>query len=198
MGFSAEEGTKTVNSLLSRKRLIGLIGTALLIIVLIASYPADTDESESIAHQQKSSPQNKSQPEGKTIKLPKIGDTISTNQALELCKHFKLNYLVTRIQAERDNFESWEFDGASMLYDGAAAEIFNITHLTEIALRHDLKYAYGELGNDEERKQADLVFKQELIADGASVIVAGIMYRVVRMGGGSWTHTGFSWGFARK
>lgn len=45
------------------------------------------------------------------MKLPEIGDIIVTDQALELCNHFKLDYLVKRIQENPDKYKNWEFDG---------------------------------------------------------------------------------------
>jgi len=38
------------------------------------------------------------------MKLPKIGDTVSTKEALELCRHFGLDYLVERIESHPENY----------------------------------------------------------------------------------------------
>ena len=40
------------------------------------------------------------------MKLPKINDIITTEQALELCKHYHLDYLVARIENNPDNYIS--------------------------------------------------------------------------------------------
>ena len=37
-----------------------------------------------------------------SIVLPKIGETITTDRALELCKYFNLDYLVERISNNKD------------------------------------------------------------------------------------------------
>ncbi len=132
------------------------------------------------------------------MKLPKIGDTIGSNMALLLCEHFNLTYLVKRINDNPSIFRPWRFDGASMLPDGWWSRRFNIPNLTEIALRHDLKYAYGDLKNKKERLKADLEFTLELLADGASAWIAKTMLLAIIGGGSRWFRLSFTWGFARK
>lgn len=85
-----------------------------------------------------------------------------------------------------------------MLPDDLVAQYFHIPHLIEIALKHDLKYAYGEPGNNTERLQADQDFKQDLLADETNPLVAEAMFRSVRLGGSGLIKTSFSWGFARR
>jgi len=34
------------------------------------------------------------------MELPKINDIITTEQALELCRHFNLEYLIKRIESD--------------------------------------------------------------------------------------------------
>jgi len=132
------------------------------------------------------------------MKLPEIDDTITTDDAIKLCVHFGFDHLAKRIQDNRSLYKPWLFDGASMVPDELASKVLDIPHLTKIALKHDLSYAYGEPGNDAERKLADEAFRDGLLADGASTIVAELMYAAVRAGGGGAMKTGFSWGFARK
>ncbi len=133
-----------------------------------------------------------------TPALPDIGDTITTPRAIKLCEHYGFIPLTKRLKANPHHYKDWLFDGASLLPDTLFSKVFHIPHLIEIALRHDLKYAYGELGNTTERQQADLIFKQELLADGAHPLLAWLMYRAVRIAGGQWLHSSFSWGFAQK
>jgi hypothetical protein len=102
------------------------------------------------------------------ITLPQVGDTIDTTLALKLCKHFSFDALAIRIQNNPENYNDWVFDGASMLPDKLFSKIFHIPNLVEVSLKHDLKYAYGESGNNSEKHQADLDFQHDLIADGAS------------------------------
>jgi hypothetical protein len=132
------------------------------------------------------------------MNLPKIEDVITTARARELCVHYGYAYLVERIDAApAGTFKEWRFDGASMTPDKLVSSLAGIPNLTEIALKHDLKYAYGELGNDAERLKADDEFKADLLVDGASRWVADIMYGAVRAGGHEAWKTSFSWGFAR-
>ncbi len=51
------------------------------------------------------------------MKLPEIGDIITTQKALELCAHFGLDYLVERINWNPDHYKDWPFDGCSGLPD---------------------------------------------------------------------------------
>src|SRR5262245_66296451 len=117
------------------------------------------------------------------MKLPIIGETVTTEWARELCEHFGYAHLVKRIDATPQNFKSWKFDGASMTPDALVSKLAGVPHLTEIALRHDLKYAYGEPGNDTERLHADNEFKAELVADGCNPAIADLMFHAVRLGG---------------
>ena len=131
--------------------------------------------------------------------LPRIGETITTARARELCaeRGEMFAYIVKRIDDQPAEFKEWVFDGASRLPDRLVAKLFDIPHLIEIALKHDLKYGYGELGNREERRRADAEFEQDLLADGTRPWVAKVMYWAVRLGGGERFKTSYSWGFAR-
>lgn len=131
------------------------------------------------------------------MELPNIGDNIDNQTAIKLCEHYGLDYLVERIQANANAFSVWEFDGASMIPYGLFSAVFNIPNLTEIALQHDLKYAYGEPGNKEEKLRADLEFELSLLNDGASVEMAKMMFAAVDLCGDGFIRTDFSWGFAR-
>ncbi|MBW1613256.1 MAG: hypothetical protein JRJ57_04640 [Deltaproteobacteria bacterium] len=51
------------------------------------------------------------------MKLPEINDMITTEQALELCKHFNLDYLIKHIESNSDQYKPWKFDGCSGLPD---------------------------------------------------------------------------------
>ncbi|MFM7331141.1 MAG: hypothetical protein ACKO1L_05700 [Brachymonas sp.] len=132
------------------------------------------------------------------VTIPKIGDMITTEQAIELCRHYDLHYLIERISKNPQDFKSWVFDGASMIQDALFAKIFSIPNLTVIALRYDLKYAYGDPENQDERKRADKELKQELLNDQASKLVVYPMYWAVRVFGNGPLKTDFTWGFARN
>lgn len=131
--------------------------------------------------------------------LPAIGATITTERARALCRErgAAFDYIIERIEACPGDFKNWIFDGASLVPDHLAAKILHIPHLLEIALKHDLKYAYGELGNEAERLRADREFRADLIADGTNPLVAESLFAAVRLGGREELKTSFSWGFAR-
>jgi hypothetical protein len=129
--------------------------------------------------------------------LPKIGEWVSTERALELCVHYGLNNLANRIEDNPDLFKEWKFDGCSMTPTEVLSEIIKVPSLTEICLRHDLGYAYGDPGNDKERLIVDRTFQNELLNAGASKFVAKVMFEAVRAGGKEERCHSFSWGFAR-
>lgn len=136
------------------------------------------------------------------MKYPAIRDMITTNQAIELCKHFNLDYLIKRIETNSEKYKAWEFDGCSGLPDEimglfTGCDWQDITY--KCCLPHDLCYGYGEPGNDIERKRVDLKFYSDLVTKAgmkewqASAFLAG-----VRIGGAEEFGTSFSWGFAHK
>ena len=136
------------------------------------------------------------------MKLPEIGDTISTEEALELCRYFCLDYLVERIESHPESYKVWEFDGCSCLPDElmglfTGCDWKDITY--KCCLPHDLCYGYGELGNKAERKRVDEQFYSDLMNKAgmkkwaASAFLAG-----VRIGGAEIFRRSFSWGFAHK
>ncbi len=131
------------------------------------------------------------------MQLPDIGDMITTEKAMQFCRHYGLGFLVNRIEDNPDNYTSWKFDGCSMLPDKLISALINVETLTEICLRHDLRYAFGEPGNDEERLRTDLILALELLEGGASAVVSETFFDGVRLGGGELGFS-FSWGFARK
>ena len=73
-----------------------------------------------------------------------------------------------------------------MTPDQLVACLALVPHLTEIALRHDLKYAYGEPGKTEAKSRADEEFKHELIQDNALPLVAKAMFRAVHEFADDW------------
>ncbi|MCP4576597.1 MAG: hypothetical protein GY846_09975 [Deltaproteobacteria bacterium] len=133
---------------------------------------------------------------------PKIRDIVTTDQALRLCEHFKLDYLVKRIEADPNRYKEWPFDGCSCLPDEimglfTGCDWRDITY--KCCLPHDLCYGYGEPGNDIERKRVDVKFYSDLVTKAgmeewqASAFLAG-----VRLGGAEEFGLSFSWGFAHR
>lgn len=135
------------------------------------------------------------------MKFPKIGDTITTSWALELCNHSNLDYLVKRIKAEPEKFKNWKFDGCSCLPDETMG-LFTGCNWQDITykccLPHDLCYAYGEPGNEAERKSVDAKFFSDLINKaGMKKWMAYAFLAGVKAGGAEIFGLSFSWGFAR-
>jgi hypothetical protein len=129
------------------------------------------------------------------MQLPKIGDLVTTEAALSLCDHYGMDKLVKRINRHPEKYRTWIFDGCSLLPDKLVSALTHIVTLTEICLRHDLRYAYGEPGNVEERLRADYLLGLELLDGGASALVSKAFFDGVRLGGGELGFS-FSWGFA--
>ena len=129
--------------------------------------------------------------------LPQIGDIVTTERAIELCEHYGLNQLAERIEDNPDHFKEWIFDGCSMTPTEVVSDLIKVPSLTEICLRHDLGYAYGDPGNEEERLIVDKKFQNELRDGGASEFAAKAMFDAVRVGGKEELCLPFSWSFAR-
>ena len=129
--------------------------------------------------------------------LPKIGEIVTTERALELCEQYGFNHLAERIEDNPDLFKEWKFDGCSMTPDSVLSELIKVPSLIEICLRHDLEYAYGDPGNKEERLIVDRKFQNDLLGGGASEFAAKAMFDAVRVGGKEELCLPFSWSFAR-
>jgi hypothetical protein len=135
--------------------------------------------------------------QGSTAEIPKIGEIVTTERALKLCEHYGFSHLVERIEGNPNLFKYWKFDGCSMTPDEVLKELIKVPSLTEICLRHDLGYAYGEPGNKDERLIVDEKFQNDLVNGGASGFAAKAMFDAVRVGGKEELCLTFSWGFAR-
>ena len=136
------------------------------------------------------------------MKLPEIGELVTPSRVLELCRHFTLDYLVARIEATPDKFKDWNFDGCSCLPDEVlglftGCDWRDITY--KCCLPHDLCYAYGEPGNEAERKRVDDTLHCDLVNKaGMKMWMAHAFFAGVRVGGAEAFGLSFSWGFARK
>jgi hypothetical protein len=132
-----------------------------------------------------------------TVELPEIDDLITTERALELCAFYGFDHLVKRIEENPELFKEWRFDGCSMTPDAVLSKLIKVASLTEICLRHDLGYAYGDPGNEKERLKVDRIFQNELLSAGAGEFTAIAMFEAVRAGGREELCLSFSWSFAR-
>ena len=136
------------------------------------------------------------------MKLPSIGDIITTKEALELCRYFGLDYLVERIESHPERYKDWKFDGCSCLPDEVMG-FFTGCNWEGITYRcclpHDLCYGYGERGNSDERKRVDKIFHSDLVTKaGMKEWCAPAFLVAVRIGGSERFGLSFSWGFAHK
>lgn len=136
------------------------------------------------------------------MKLPEIGDLITTESAIALCGHFGLDYLIARITANPAHYKAWPFDGCSCLPDKFVGFVSlcdwrAITY--QCCLPHDLGYAYGDKGNAAERARVDRKFYNDLVAKaGMQKWMASFFLAGVKMGGREELGLPFSWGFARR
>lgn len=139
-----------------------------------------------------------------TVRLPEIGDLITTEWGLELCRHYGLDYLVERITAHPDLFEPWEFDGVSCVPDTVMGIFVGKGHAWrdvtwKCALPHDLGYAYGEPGNEMERAKLDHDFRVALeVHAGMEPEMARIFERMVKTFGKEKYGHSYSFCFARR
>ena len=136
------------------------------------------------------------------MKLPEICDLITATEALRLCRHFHLIYLIERIESNPEGYKDWKFDGCSGLPDEimglfTGCDWKDITY--KCCLPHDLCYGYGARGNDIERKRVDVKFYSDLVTKaGMREWAATAFLAAVRIGGTEEFGLSFSWGFVYK
>lgn len=137
------------------------------------------------------------------MNLPAIGHMITTDEALILCRHYQLNYLIHRIESEQDvnsNYLFWKFDGCSGIPDEMLGLFTGLPWMEityKCCLPHDLAYAYGDPNNEDERKMTDRKFYKDLRMIGMDKFLARVFFAAVRVGGKDHFGKSFSWGFAR-
>lgn len=139
------------------------------------------------------------------VKMPEIGDVITVDWGLALCQELGLDYLVERLMNHPERYKPFKFDGVSGINDkflgvlnGGKWHLF-----TQIALPHDLAFAYGTLGREDEEKQeaewkvANDRFERECVTIAlASPDDAAFARQLVERGGREELHLPWSWGFA--
>ena len=134
------------------------------------------------------------------IELPGINELVTTEKAIKLCEHFKLYHLVNRIKTHPEHYKDWLFDGCSGLPDEilglfTGCDWKDITY--KCCLPHDLGYAYGTLGDEEERRIVDMKFRGNLLHKAKMPNwCVSIFFSAVRVGGAEKLGMSFSWGFA--
>lgn len=131
----------------------------------------------------------------------KIGDTITPEMGLELCKHFGLGYLVERLEGNLDKYKPFIFDGVSGLPDNFAALLADVdekdlTYL--VALPHDLQFGYGMSGDKIEEATVNEAFRDNFLKIGAEPWRVWIALKLVESVGAEELGFNFCWAFASK
>lgn len=126
------------------------------------------------------------------FKLPAIGEEVPLPRIKEICEHYGLHDLWSKI--ERDPpLRPFKSDGCT----GWVNEWKGIS-IYPAGFLHDLKYWAGYPGEDVARLIADA----ELMIDVARLLqttaMAETMFHGVRIGGQEKLNASFSWGFGRK
>lgn len=130
----------------------------------------------------------------------KIGDMITVSDGMKIAKEFGLTYIINRIESQPDMYKDFIFDGCSCVPDEllglfTGCKWKDITY--RCCLQHDIQYAYGDVGNDREKKVVDKIFEKSLIEKaGMKKWIAKIFLIAVKTGGSKEFGLGFSWGFA--
>lgn len=123
------------------------------------------------------------------IIFPKIGEIITPERGIQLCRYFGLDHIVARMSVCLWAFEPFEFDGCTGLPDELFDRIGllwldweNIT--VRCCLPHDLEYNYGIPGDEVGRYFADLNIRENLVLKASTPCwVANTFFAVVRKHG---------------
>lgn len=98
--------------------------------------------------------------------------------------HFNLSCTSTK------TLKSFESDGCSLFPDRS---LINEDDWCECCIEHDIAYWQG--GTENERKQADKLFKECVLAQTQDEALANMMYVGVRFGGSPYFPTWYRWGY---
>ena len=135
------------------------------------------------------------------MKLPKIGDLVTVEMMGRLMSHLGVHDNNVEVAHHPENFKPWVFDGVSGIPDDLLGLLKGVNQdvvTFECALIHDLQYAVGKPGEDNEKYQADVLFRNNLIEKaGMKPWLADVFLKAVEIGGGEEFGLSFSWGFAR-
>ncbi len=130
----------------------------------------------------------------------KIGDIITRTMGLQIANQLGFLHIVERIEAQPEMYEDFIFDGCSCIPDEllglfTGCKWQDITYLC--CLPHDIGYAYGDLGNKNEKKSVDYLFFHNLIhLAKMKPWLASVFMNAVKFGGAEKLGLPFSWGFA--
>ena len=126
------------------------------------------------------------------MKLPDIGEEVPLSKIKEICDHYGLDELWTKIESDPPD-KPFTSDGCTHWFD-----TWDGTSLYSACFLHDLKYWAGYQGESVARLIADA----ELMIDVARLLdstkMAETMFYGVRVGGHQAFKAPFSWGFGRE
>ena len=136
------------------------------------------------------------------IKIPSIGDTITPELGIDLCRRFGMHGVADRVAEHPERYRAFEYDGCTGLPDDLFKRIsfagLDWGKITDLCcLPHDLGYAYGIPGDEAGRALQDYAFFEDLqFRAGVPEAVAAIFLDVVRRYGRTGYGADFSWSFA--
>jgi len=125
------------------------------------------------------------------MELPKINTVVPLAQIKEICEHYGLNDLWTKIQRDPPPKE-FKSDGCSMWFDS-----WKGVNMYQFCFLHDIKYWCGYEGEEVDRLVADAELMIG-IAKAGQPKMAEIMFQGVRVGGHEAFKKSYSWGFGRN
>jgi hypothetical protein len=126
------------------------------------------------------------------MKLPAKGETVPLSTIKDICIHFNLPELWSRIEADPPA-KPFASDGCSLWFDE-----WKGVSLYEACFLHDLKYWAGYPGEDVARLIADAELMIDVARRLNDTAMAETMFFGVRRGGHEIFKQPFSWGFGRR
>lgn len=130
------------------------------------------------------------------MELPQKGETVSLDRIKEICEHFNLTELWSKIESNPPP-KPFKSDGCSMWLDSW----FGVS-LYQACFLHDLKYWAGYPDKDGDEEVERLIADAELMIHVAKLLkdtkMAETMFHGVRVGGHKIFKQPFSWGFGRN
>ena len=133
--------------------------------------------------------------------LIRVGDVITVDKGLELARFFKMQYIVERLEKHPEKFNSFVFDGCSLIPDRLLYICRGLKWkdvVYKACLLHDIQFGYGQIGNTKEEAMANAAFFNNLIDAGMLPWLAHKFLAAVETGGAEEFGASFSWGFANK
>jgi len=125
------------------------------------------------------------------FKLPAVNEEVSLTKIKEICEHYKLTELWTKIEKDPPPM-TFVSDGCTLWPD-----ITNGKDIYPACFLHDLKYWAGYPNESVERLVADAELMIDVARIRGSTKMAETMFHGVRVGGTGKLKLPYSWGFGR-